>query len=809
MSWKRFLIISGSFSLIVGSIGILYACFWPDNSYIEAPKFFLNNVTHQRAYAPFYYYVGDDANGYWPETEDNTELPDKNIMEWKSYTHNKISVGDLELLIYKMPLADLEKIAKAMDSGRPMPNCNDVFAKWLFKHKDFTAVNYLIYAKRAETMQIVDAYDWQVKPKDTAGLVSFINEGKKRALNMRDPFFKWRYTYQTLKLEFYNHLYENTLRIYDSLIGKQSFKGEMYARCLGIKAGALLHTNNNAEAAYIYSRVFDMNDVLKPNMHTSYLWCGAEAIKDGYKYCRNKHEMAIMHIMSALQEGNGADMDFGKNDMFMAYKLDPKVKGLDILMTRQINKLEYKYYDEYLNNFRGRRQENDLGTYEMNEWKKWKEKEKVALRYISLLDSFSKKLVVENKTGKNAFWLLSSAYLNLMQGNTNVCEEQLSAAEKYKLHPKEQDVDKIIHTVCIIEHAPKIDSSIEMQLLPYLTWIENRTISGKKGYSRFCNVYRGILLDVLSNSYFNQHDTLKYVLCMARSQKRMSDLHNVEENSNSIPISLDFDDATGEMVKLLSEEKLEALIKLTNEKQTNPYLHWLSSEPFYTTDMLYEMEAMHFINCTNFSKAHDYLAKLNKPYLDSRTFTYPFLSFVKDYYEVTPPPGRQNINKLTFVNEMLRLERVMKEKPSNAKAYYRYALGLYNTSFYGYAHHARIFNRHYVDDAAYFKSAARAKLKDCDRELYEVTVPEKYFMLAFSHAKDQNFKARCLFMAAKCWQKNCYYKEGSAEDDYVKRSIKSPYFKILYDHYRKTDYYQEAYNTCSYLKDYAKSYNSK
>jgi hypothetical protein len=808
MNWKRFLLISSSIILVAGSFGVLYSCFWADTSYEEEPKFFLSNITHQPAYAPFLYYAGYDINGFWQEDEDNVELPDKNSLEWRAYTRKKVKPEDIDSCVYSAPVSVLYDALHAIRKAKPLPQSDYAMVSYLYKQKDTAAINYLIYAKRAENMVLIDAYEWQKKPADTNGLRGFMANGIGLAKLAVNPFFKYRYTYQVLKLCFYNHLYSQTIQQYDSLIGKKEFKGEMYSRCLGFKAGALYRMGEGAKAAYFYSKVFEMNDRLKPAIQLSFHWCGTQNMEEGLRYCRNNHERAVMHVVNSLQEYYESDFTFGKQDMMLAYTLDPKVKGLDVLMTRQINKIEYQYYGHYLSNIRGKKDEAEMTTYEKQEWQDWKKKEKAYIKYLADLDSFSAKVILENKTGKNAYWFLASAYIKVMEGNIAAAEEHLANAEKIKMHPQELDVDKIIHAICIIQKTPGIDTATEHRLLPYLKWMEQRVYTSKINHGRFRKVYRGILLDVLSEAYWVQKDTLKYVLCMARSQKAFSAKGTLPDNEGAIPLAMDFDDATGNMVKLLSEEKLESLVQLTTTHASDAYMQWLCAEPFYTRDMLYEMEAMHFIHRANFARAKYYFMKMDKAYIDSRTITYPFLNFIKDYYEITPPPGRTNISRLRYVQEMLRLEKVINENPSNAKACFRYAEGLYNTSYYGYAYNAGVYFKHTVDDYAFY-NRDRGSLNEADKEFYAVKTAEKYFMMAFNRAKNPELKARCLFMAAKCWQKSSPYNDKLDGNDYYLHAIKSPYFKTLYQHYRKTNYYNDAFTTCTYLRDFVTKHNSK
>ena len=80
---------------------------------------------------------------------------------------------------------------------------------------------------------------------------------------------------------------------------------------------------------------------------------------------------------------------------------------------------------------------------------------------------------------------------------------------------------------------------------------------------------------------------------------------------------------------------------------------------------------------------------------------------------------------------------------------------------------------------------------------------------------DKNFKARCLFMMAKCAQKQVHqpqYDEYQTNWDQYDVAYKNywplfkenKYFATFVNDYGATPFYKEAYNSCSYLRDFVK-----
>jgi len=99
------------------------------------------------------------------------------------------------------------------------------------------------------------------------------------------------------------------------------------------------------------------------------------------------------------------------------------------------------------------------------------------------------------------------------------------------------------------------------------------------------------------------------------------------------------------------------------------------------------------------------------------------------------------------------------------------------------------------------------------KEYYGCFKAKEYFEKAMNTSSDKNFKARCLFMMAKCVQKNIrqpqygdfgdqYIKYDAAKDDYFNLFKTNKYFPQLVKEYSNTAFYKEAYNSCSYLRDF-------
>ena len=159
---------------------------------------------------------------------------------------------------------------------------------------------------------------------------------------------------------------------------------------------------------------------------------------------------------------------------------------------------------------------------------------------------------------------------------------------------------------------------------------------------------------------------------------------------------------------------------------------------------------------------------------------------------------------------MLRLQNLAaSDKSKGSGSFYKMALGMYNMTYYG---HAWKLVQYYRSGSDGYSIPAGATV--FEKEYYGCFTAEAYFKKAMDASTDKNFKAKCLFMMAKCAQKqikrpqysdypNYNYERMQADENaYFVKFMNNKYFPVLKKEYGDTKFYQEAFNTCSYLRDF-------
>ena len=135
---------------------------------------------------------------------------------------------------------------------------------------------------------------------------------------------------------------------------------------------------------------------------------------------------------------------------------------------------------------------------------------------------------------------------------------------------------------------------------------------------------------------------------------------------------------------------------------------------------------------------------------------------------------------------------------------------MYNMTYYGHAWEMVQYYRSGSDGYAIPKDATGFQ-----KEYYGAFKAHDFFEKAMNASTDKNFKARCLFMMAKCAQKQVHqpqYDEYETNWDkydvdyktYWPQFKSNKYFPQFVKEYSSTAFYKEAFNSCSYLRDFVK-----
>ncbi len=765
MNWKRFIILIVSIVGVAGVAKLVMACSGGDPDPLDEQVLFLNTINNQPAFIPFFY---TSSFTFFNQGSENNKrgfddhLPDENIDMWARYTGGNVAKADIDSFVYTFSEAEVmnlyEHVAKGYEINVPEKVKNNGFTKWALKNKDKEALLYLSFAKSCEPYTTAlesvwdKAADGLVTPKrDSAQMQLLVHEGLHQYEHTRNEELKLRYAYQVLRMAFYGREYQQTQDLFTRLLSApvQNF---LYYRCLCLKAGALYKTGKATEAAYLYSLAFDNSDDCKTKAYNSFRWAVNGNIDTVLAMCKNDHEKAVLYIMQGLYNYEGTETRM-VNILKKAYELDPKVAGLDVVMTRFINKLETSMLEDIAT--AGKRQNS----------------------VIAGLNEFAQMAASEGKAGTKAYWTICAAYLYLLDGDMPACGRWLTKAVEAGMANNEQEVYATVNLLYMMRKDGKITTGAEAEMLPFL-----KTVEARRNEPRYRVLFSTIIGSLLRPAYMAQGDTIKAIYCSSK------DRNDDEE---------DYQYGAGQLLDDMTPEKLRDVQAFVTKQNKSTFELWLTENTNYTEGELMELEGTKYMRMYQFGKAIQVLSKVPGGIIARQQLPDMLVSHILDGQDWNKTDSGYAYNKLEFARKMQQLKDTLDKNPNNSRAAYQYANGLYSMSYYGKGHHAYDYHRNTEDDLGYYDGENRNGLAGFEKEHYAVKVPERYYLQAFEHSTDKELKARCLFMAAKCWQK-------SSQADYYLNTFDNPHFKTLKKSYKGTKFYTMASGTCSYFRDYVR-----
>lgn len=811
-NWKNYLLLTVSLALSVPAAKWLYACAGGEDPYDYFASFFLNDINKDPAYQPFRYtsYLTYYDDWWDPQTDKDTVLPDQNITEWQAYLGNKVNRADIDSFVYRFSYDDLKALYGNLEKGSknalPRQVETNSMTQWFKSTQDLEALGYLMYAKQCEP-QVSDGGDnWNTPEKDSARMNKLIKNGLQLHAASKIEFFQWRYSFQVLRLAFYSGQNKKTLELYDRLIGDKADTTYIYARVLGLKAGALFRIGKKQQAAYLYTRVFDLSDDMKRSAHISFNWAVNADSKKVLPLCKNDHEKAVVYIMDALYKRNKeavSNLELMQN----AYALDPDVRGLDVVMTRAINELEAAFLDEKLRQNRSVYSLSGYGNYYEeagNQDNKNPVTTPAFAKQIQELALFAAKVGSAKNNGDPAFWYLAEAYLHLLNQEPKAANAALAQAEKLPLTARQKDQANIIRALYFVYQKPTLTAASEEELLPLLEWLQQK----KAGDDRLANVYRYLMNGVLAQAYLSQKDTTKMVLSL--SKLGAPEPFGTRDYGDGYVdyYAEDFTDEAGRYLQSMSMAQLASTKAFVAKGGSSAFDRWLISSNLYSPSVLSEMEGTRYLRALDFQKAIRAFEQVKASELKQRSLPDPFVLHIRDIQEWDQHDSANSYTKLRFAQEMYKLQQEVSNDPAAAQKQFLYGLGLYGMTYYGRASHAFTYYRSGSDGFAFFNSTQREKLNKDYQNYYGATAAAAAFKAAANATDDPELKAKSIYMLAMCWQKNVpdpprdkYGYASGEENYYLKKAKNNPFFNEL-TALSATTFYKTVSTRCSYLQDY-------
>ncbi|MFY0253757.1 hypothetical protein ACDQ55_07345 [Chitinophaga sp. 30R24] len=773
MNYKKFIIFSISFCLVFfGNVIYTLSCGPIPDPYDYYVSFY-NPHTKGTGYEPFYYTA---LTNFYDDPTPSEETA--NVIDWQQYTGREVNEKDIREFIYTYTPGQFSAVA---NGGKALPDSvmQNTFTQFLLQEGHRDAARYLLFAKSCEPA-VLNVDPWSAPDRNIPLLENLYQEGEQLYVKTKDKHIRDRYAFQLIRLRHYSKQYQEAVASFDKLFAGKANGVLVYYKALALKAGALFHLGDSVQSAYLFSRVFEKAPSLRISCFISLNWTNTKP-EQVYSLCQDSHEKAVVATVF-----NFANPEPNVEGLRQVYALDPASPALNVLLGREINKLEDDYFSPYLGN-----SEAIGGIVSMHDYTP-EEKNKMSAA-VGALQSTVDSILREGRLQDPDLWRVASAYLSYIRKDYPGATTRLLAVKT--TDPAIKDQWEIIHLLVDINQQKDIDSVLETRLLKAFEWLDSKLpasppVNTEYGWGNpdksffFRKTYRNLLFAVLAPRYHRQGDLIKEVLIRGRCDSLNSNDYFV---SGETAISQIGDD--------MKPPELIQLHDFLRQPVKTPYEAYLAG--FFPKSInLEQVIGRSYLRVYDFSHARNWFKRA--PVSTLAVSYQVFREQLQDFGEDTAAQYyNQPITELAFCDRMLELQEQMKRAMVAPKVYYDYATALFSLSYYG---RTWFFMKDYRPSTKWYTP-------QCDRDAFEKQYfgcyeAESYYLKAAQASTDKEFKARCAFMASRCSQKH------TAPDDpnkYISALVHNRYFPLLTDNYGQTKFYQQVYPQCSYLRDYIKS----
>ncbi|GAB3420325.1 hypothetical protein [Niabella aquatica] len=801
MNWKAFTATCAVISAVLVSVPQnIIGCGGSIDPYDYYLSFFNQYAAAQIQYKPFFY-TNEQFLFDYEEPVSSEELL---VKEWAGFTNNSTSVKDVKTFVMRFPAKDISTLYYHIEKKKPamLPDSisKNTMSQFFIKGKDLEALGYILYAKKVEPY-VISSNHWEPETRDSMVMDQLLKNGLQLYNAAKTDLFKLKYAYQIVRLAHYNERYEDAVKYYDELVADNHTPSVLQPMSLALKAGALFRLGKNEEAAYLFSKAFHQSHAKKVSNYYGFDWAVVKA-DDKQRYlalCKSNDEKADMLSLFALKNPE-TDLPALKE----IYTIRPSSALLSTLVVREIN----KYEEAYLTPLTGK--EYNSGLLGISYYYQYTDKETDSLLRkekpgLAGLVSFLNHIAAEKKVDDPALMQLAAAYGAYMLRDFAKAKNYLAQTKSMTLTPRLQDQWMLTNLLVNISSQEKIDAVLEAGILPSLQWLYNKAVAagqkqekdydyyyyGNSEKNQWPRFYRNLMVDVLSKRYKAQGDLNKAVLAIGAAEKALPEYYSTQ----SVAFLRD----------VFNGKQAEELYTFLSSKKFTSYEQFLVARNHLKIKDVADFAGTAYLRDYDYGKAIAWLQKV--PGQDMVIEKDPFIDILFDREERLPD-DKKTTTKISYAKEMIRLHELAKTDRANAAKYlYRLALGYYNVTYYGYAWNLVEYWRSGAD--GYFIPGNATTFK---KEYYGAFTALEYFKKAMEASSDKELKARCLFMMAKCSQKQIakpHYSDFENYDEYDQKEkayfisfMNNRYFPEFKKVYGDTKFYREALTRCSYLQDF-------
>lgn len=737
-----------SFSIVL-SLGLTaLACGWYyDERYSNsnfAPEIFVNND-----FSPMFYcydsFFYDKALG-----NHNTYFKDDISEVWQEYLAGISNQETIEEILFNeknYSLKRIENIAfKELSENLPMTNV-----------KFRTFMQYMYVARSVEQRSTSEAYSWNNNSEqEDVDFKTMYTLAFALYNSAKDEIIKQKSYLLIMKMYFYffNEMstdqQEQCISLYEKISPKAP-KNKDYYRILGYVAGVNYRQKNYITSNYLYSKIFLSSPILQKSAIFSYHPLSYDDVKNKLipQCISNEEKCAVWTLQGFyVQE---------PQSMLEIANIDINSKFLPLLMSRAINKEEKKIISL-----------NTDTTLLANIKDQYEDVDDHEVVYPII------KQISETKGLKNVFtWQTALGYMEMLYNHHSEAEKCFNLALQNAPNTSEAKGQiRVLKLLNKLNQIDKISPNCFDEIDHEIYWLlcELKTSSAEIK-----------ALGELSKRIDNAQIFVRNYLTLLYQEDGNSSMAAMFKNSNSweygwaVNKLLDKTNGVDNILALLKKDKPNIM------EQSAIYVGGLTEQDIYKYKNIQAIFSNRLSDVLNISD-FDFPAN-------------PFNGSIIDNHDAEHKKGKNYKFK-----KMFETMQLMQASIERGEEVYNNALLLGN-AFYSISHFgncrltSKLTGSFSTPDL--YRSSMEKMMTDC-------STAAKYYQMAHDAANNDEERAKCAYMLAKCERNNYYnkYKAHGWHSETKYNMVGWTGFKLLNEKYADTQYFKEVINECGYFKLY-------
>jgi hypothetical protein len=727
------------------------ACSWDETYGQTAYSFFPPQLQNFEALEAFHFSF-DRLYNYDLLEPIASQTP--NIEAWTRFFGPNTNPKELEGLIYKSEEEDLRGTLAYLDGkrGTPVPKFKDYALMSSLKAGNAReAIAYLLFAKQTEPY--VSGYnEWdEEKPRGAAQAEKRASEALRAMRAAKDNDIKLRYAYQAVRLYHYYGMEAEAIKTFETNVRPADQRSVIWWWSLSDYAGALRNSGREAEAAYQFSRVWDHCPSRRIQAWYGWRILSDEVWSQTVALCKDNHEKAVQHFLRAYSPDAVAAADIAA-----VQRLDPNSKLVELLVIREINKLE-----SLLLGWPGNLRQPAYEGFKDSDDFDYRE------QLGSLMTLIETSL--RSTAGDKDFWVLADAYMSFLMADFSAATAKLRAAQS-TLGTQASLRARLLALAVRIASNRAIDAAAETALYGDVTVLR------KELQEENADHLASFLDDAMGWLYEKQGQPAKAILARSR-------FYQLYDKSTT--------------------QEVEAMLAFATRPKTTGYENLLASRMGEAPiNNLQELRATRMMAAGQYKEAVQVLEQLPASYCEgSGTFTLKANPFRGQLHDIVHCDENgcedRTYTKLSFAKRILELEQKIAQDPAHA-ARHHMELGhaFYNTTYFGPGWQALDY---YRSAAGWYYFGEDSDWMTFDPNNFDEVIAmapaEKHYQKAMELAPDKEFAAEACFFAAKCEQ-NRGYMDGKDMSRFKDN------FELLHTKYRYTAFHDRVASECKYFGFY-------